>query len=70
MIICSCYKVEEKDIQDILPIIDKDNMVEEIMGKTCAGLGCRTCISDDFDTKKKRVRYILDIVNEYKKSLL
>lgn len=69
MIICACYKVEEKDIQNILPDIDEDNMVEDIMGKTCAGIGCRTCISENFDPKKRRVKYILDIVEEYKKEL-
>lgn len=67
MIICACYRVEEKDIQDILPEVDEDNMVEEIMGRTRAGVGCRTCISDDFDPKCRRVRYILDIVEEYRK---
>lgn len=59
--------MEEKDIQNILPDIDEDNMVEEIIGRTCAGKGCRTCISDNFDPKNKRVRYILDIVEEYRK---
>jgi len=67
MIICSCYKIEEKDILDIIDTLDKDNFIEDIMKKTCAGIGCRNCISPQFDLKNKKVRYLVDIMEEYSK---